>query len=90
MQDPRNLGAVCRSAEAAGAAGVVIPERRAAMVTPVACKTSAGAVEHLEVAHVRNLADWMAAAKEAGLLGLGRRRRRAAAALGRRPDRARP
>jgi 23S rRNA (guanosine2251-2'-O)-methyltransferase len=36
------------------------------MVTPVACKTSAGAVEHLEVAHVRNLADWMAAAQEAG------------------------
>jgi 23S rRNA (guanosine2251-2'-O)-methyltransferase len=66
VQDPRNLGAVCRSAEAAGAAGVVIPERRAAMVTPVACKTSAGAVEHLEVAHVRNLADWMAAAQEAG------------------------
>jgi 23S rRNA (guanosine2251-2'-O)-methyltransferase len=66
VQDPRNLGAVCRSAETAGAAGVVIPERRAAMVTPVVCKTSAGAVEHLEVAHVRNLADWLAAAKEAG------------------------
>jgi 23S rRNA (guanosine2251-2'-O)-methyltransferase len=66
VQDPRNLGAVCRSAELAGAAGVVIPERRAAMVTPVVCKTSAGAVEHLEVAHVRNLADWLAAAKEAG------------------------
>jgi 23S rRNA (guanosine2251-2'-O)-methyltransferase len=66
VQDPRNLGAVCRSAESAGAAGVVIPERRAAMVTPVACKTSAGAVEHLGVAHVRNLADWLATAKEAG------------------------
>src|ERR1700744_6024186 len=66
VQDPRNLGAVCRSAESAGAAGLVIPERRAAMVTPVACKTSAGAVEHREVAHVRNLADWMAAAQEAG------------------------
>jgi 23S rRNA (guanosine2251-2'-O)-methyltransferase len=66
VQDPRNLGAVCRSAEAAGAAGLVIPERRAAMVTPVVCKTSAGAVEHLEVAHVRNLADWLATAKEAG------------------------
>jgi 23S rRNA (guanosine2251-2'-O)-methyltransferase len=66
VQDPRNLGAVCRSAEAAGAAGVVIPERRAAMVTPVVCKTSAGAVEHLEVAHVRNLADWLAAAQQAG------------------------
>ena len=66
VQDPRNLGAVCRSAESAGAAGVVIPERRAAMVTAVTCKTSAGAVEHLEVAHVRNLADWLAAAKDAG------------------------
>lgn len=66
VQDPRNLGAVCRSAEAAGAAGLVIPERRAAMITPAACKASAGAVEHLEIAHVRNLSDWLAEAKEAG------------------------
>jgi 23S rRNA (guanosine2251-2'-O)-methyltransferase len=66
VQDPRNLGSVCRSAEFAGAAGVVVPERRAAAVTAVTCKASAGAVEHLEVAHVRNLADWLAAAKEAG------------------------
>jgi 23S rRNA (guanosine2251-2'-O)-methyltransferase len=66
VQDPRNLGAVCRSAEFAGAAGVVIPERRAAAITPATCKASAGAVEHLEVAHVRNLADWLAEAKEAG------------------------
>ncbi len=66
VQDPRNLGAVCRSAEFAGAAGVVIPERRSAAVTAVTSKTSAGAIEHVEVAHVRNLADWLAAAKEAG------------------------
>jgi 23S rRNA (guanosine2251-2'-O)-methyltransferase len=66
VQDPRNLGAVCRSAEFAGAAGVIVPERRSASVTAVTCKTSAGAVDHLEVAHVRNLADWLAAAKEAG------------------------
>jgi 23S rRNA (guanosine2251-2'-O)-methyltransferase len=66
VQDPRNLGAVCRSAEFAGAAGVVIPERRSAGVTPVVCKASAGAVEHLEVAHVRNLSDWLGEAKEAG------------------------
>lgn len=66
VQDPRNLGAVARSAEAAGAAGLVIPERRAAAVTAVACKASAGAVEHLRIAHVRNLADWLAEAKEAG------------------------
>ncbi len=66
VQDPRNLGAVARSAEAAGAAGLVIPERRSAEVTAVTCKASAGAVEHLAVARVGNLADWLAAAKEAG------------------------
>ena len=66
IQDPHNLGAVCRAAEVAGAAGVVIPERRAAAVTPAACKASAGAVEHLAVARVRNLADWLALAKEQG------------------------
>jgi len=66
VQDPRNLGAVVRSTEAAGAAGLVIPERRSAAVTAVTCKASAGAVEHLPIAHVRNLADWLAEAKEAG------------------------
>lgn len=66
VQDPHNLGAVCRVAEAAGAAGVVIPERRAVEVTPAVCKASAGAVEHLPVARVRNLADWLATAKQAG------------------------
>lgn len=66
VQDPRNLGAVARSAEAAGAAGLLIPERRSAAVTTVACKTSAGAVEHLPIARVRNLADWLGEAKEAG------------------------
>ena len=66
VQDPRNLGAVCRSAEAAGAAGVVIPSRRSAAVTAVAVKASAGAVEHLQVARVPNLADWLGIAKQAG------------------------
>jgi 23S rRNA (guanosine2251-2'-O)-methyltransferase len=66
VQDPRNLGAVCRSAEAAGAAGVVIPSRRSASVTAVACKASAGAVEHLRVALVPNLANWLGEAKESG------------------------
>jgi 23S rRNA (guanosine2251-2'-O)-methyltransferase len=64
VQDPQNLGAVCRVAEAAGAAGVVIPERRSAEVTAATCKASAGAVEHLAVARVRNLADWLTAAKQ--------------------------
>jgi 23S rRNA (guanosine2251-2'-O)-methyltransferase len=66
VQDPRNLGAVCRSAEFAGTAAVVIPERRSAEVTAVTCKASAGAVEHLQVARVRNLADWLDQAKQAG------------------------
>jgi len=66
IQDPRNLGAICRSAEAAGAAGVVICERRAASITAAAAKASAGAVEHLPVARVRNLADWLAHARTDG------------------------
>ena len=66
VTDPQNLGAVCRSAECAGATGVVIPERRSAEVTPAVCKASAGAVEHLPIARVRNLADFLAEAKEAG------------------------
>jgi 23S rRNA (guanosine2251-2'-O)-methyltransferase len=66
IQDPQNLGAICRTAEAAGAAGVVLPERRAAGVTPAVCRASAGAVEHLRVAQVRNLADFLKDAKEAG------------------------
>jgi 23S rRNA (guanosine2251-2'-O)-methyltransferase len=71
VQDPRNLGAVCRSAEVAGAAGVVIPERRAAAVTAAACKASAGAVEHLAVARVRNLADWLGEARRVGFWAWG-------------------
>jgi 23S rRNA (guanosine2251-2'-O)-methyltransferase len=66
VQDPQNLGSICRTAECAGAAGVVIPERRAAEVTPAVCKASAGAVEHLRVARVRNIADFLAAARAAG------------------------
>jgi 23S rRNA (guanosine2251-2'-O)-methyltransferase len=66
IQDPHNLGAIARAAEVAGAAGMVIPERRAASVTAAACKASAGALEHLPVAMVRNLADWLARAKQRG------------------------
>ena len=57
---------MCRTAEASGATGVVIPERRSAEVTAAVCKASAGAVEHLPVAQVRNLADFLADAKQAG------------------------
>jgi 23S rRNA (guanosine2251-2'-O)-methyltransferase len=66
VQDPQNLGSICRTAECAGAAGVVIAERRAAAVTPAVCKASAGAVEHLAVAQVRNVADFLGEAREAG------------------------
>jgi len=66
VTDPQNLGAICRTAECAGATGVVLPERRSAEVTAAVCKASAGAVEHLPVARVRNLADFLTAAKEAG------------------------
>jgi 23S rRNA (guanosine2251-2'-O)-methyltransferase len=66
LQDPQNLGAICRSAECAGASGVIICERRAAAVTPAVAKASAGAVEHLRIARVRNLSDFLADAKAAG------------------------
>lgn len=66
VTDPQNLGAVCRSAEVAGATGVAIPRHRAVEVTPAVCKASAGAVEHLAVARVRNLADFLGEAKDAG------------------------
>lgn len=66
VQDPQNLGAIARTADCVGAAGLVIPERRSAEVTPAACKASAGAVEHLPIARVRNLADFLGEAKEAG------------------------
>ncbi len=66
VQDPQNLGSICRTAECVGAAGVAIPERRAAEVTPAVCKASAGAVEHLRVAKVRNMADFLADARRAG------------------------
>ena len=59
VTDPHNLGAVIRSAEGAGASGVVITERNAARVTAAVCKASAGAVEHLPVAVVVNLARYL-------------------------------
>ena len=66
VQDPQNLGAIARTAECAGASGVVICERRAAEVTPAVCRASAGAVEHLRIARARNLADFLIAAGRAG------------------------
>jgi 23S rRNA (guanosine2251-2'-O)-methyltransferase len=67
VTDPRNLGAVIRTAEGVGADGVVVPRHGSAIVTPVVAKASAGAVEHLPVAIAANLADWLQRAKRPGL-----------------------
>lgn len=66
IEDPQNLGSLLRSAEAAGVAGVVIPEDRAAEVTPAAARASAGAAEAILVAKVVNLVRAIEKAKEAG------------------------
>jgi 23S rRNA (guanosine2251-2'-O)-methyltransferase len=59
VTDPRNLGAVCRSAEGAGATGVVVPAHGSARVTAAVCRSSAGAVEHVRLAVVPNLARFL-------------------------------
>ena len=64
VKDPHNLGAIARVAESAGCAGLVLPQRRTAEVTPAVCRASAGAVEHLSMARVGNLASWLLSAKE--------------------------
>ena len=66
VSDPHNLGAVARSALAAGAAGLVVPRHRAAAVTPAAVKASAGALELLPVAQVTNTVAFLKEAKDAG------------------------
>jgi 23S rRNA (guanosine2251-2'-O)-methyltransferase len=75
VEDPHNLGAVIRTALAAGAHGVVIPERRAAGLTDTVARASAGALAHLAVARVTNLVRTMEELKEAGywLVGLDER-----------------
>ena len=67
LSDPHNLGAVIRTAECAGAHGVVIPKRRSAGLTAVVAKTSAGAVSYLPVARVSNLTTLLKQLKEEGL-----------------------
>ncbi|PYU27047.1 MAG: 23S rRNA (guanosine(2251)-2'-O)-methyltransferase RlmB [Acidobacteria bacterium] len=78
VEDPQNLGAIIRTALAAGAGGAVIPERRAAGLTDAAVRASAGAAAHLRVARVTNLARAMKEIKEAGywLVGLDERAER--------------
>jgi 23S rRNA (guanosine2251-2'-O)-methyltransferase len=67
VTDPHNLGAVARVAECAGAGGLVITKRRSAAVTAAVCRASAGAVEHLRIARVENLAEFLLQSKRPGL-----------------------
>ncbi len=67
VEDPHNLGSIIRSAECAGAHGVIIPKRRSASVTASACKASAGAVEYMKVARVSNLGGAIDRLKDEGL-----------------------
>ena len=71
LSDPHNLGAVIRTAEAAGAHGVIIPKRRSAGLTAIVAKTSAGAVSYLPVARVANLTALLRELKEEGLWVFG-------------------
>ncbi len=67
IEDPHNLGAIMRSADGAGAHGVIIPKRRAAGITDVVAKASAGAVEYVSVAKVSNIAQTIDKLKEKGI-----------------------
>ncbi|MDR0951322.1 MAG: 23S rRNA (guanosine(2251)-2'-O)-methyltransferase RlmB [Oscillospiraceae bacterium] len=67
ITDPHNLGAIIRTAECAGAHGVIIPKRRSASLTAIIEKTSAGAIEHIAVARVPNLNSALRELKAAGL-----------------------
>src|SRR5206468_12849828 len=71
VEDPHNLGAILRTADAAGANGVVIPERRAAAVTGTVTKASAGASEHLPIAKVTNIARSVEELKENSIWTVG-------------------
>lgn len=71
IQDPQNLGSICRSADAAGVAGVLIPRHRAAEVTPAVAKASAGAVEHLRITMVGSLAQVIDRLKQGGYWTVG-------------------
>ena len=71
VEDPHNLGAILRTADAAGADGIVIPERRAASVTGTVTKASAGASEHLPIAKVTNIARTVEELKERNIWTVG-------------------
>lgn len=71
VQDPHNLGAIARTVDAAGAHGLIIPERRAVGITPGAVRASAGALEHVRVARVGNLNRTIENLKQVGITVIG-------------------
>jgi 23S rRNA (guanosine2251-2'-O)-methyltransferase len=71
VSDPRNLGSIIRSSEAAGAHGVIIPKRRSAGLTPAVSKASAGAIEYMRVARITNTSDTLRQMKKQGLWIIG-------------------
>lgn len=71
ITDPHNLGAIARSAECAGAAGLILPERNSSPITPVAVKASAGALEHIPLAYASNLSVAISKLKEEGFWIVG-------------------
>jgi len=71
IQDPHNLGAIARTADAAGAHGLIIPERRAVGITAGAVRSSAGALEHVKVSRVTNLNRTIERLKETGMTVVG-------------------
>jgi 23S rRNA (guanosine2251-2'-O)-methyltransferase len=71
VEDPRNLGAIIRTVDCAGAHGIFIPERRAAGLTEIVAKTSAGALEHVAVARAANLTRLIDEFKERGIWTVG-------------------
>lgn len=71
IQDPHNVGALIRTADAAGVEGIVMPERRSAPISGVVARASAGAVSHLPIVEVKNLARALRELKEAGMWVVG-------------------
>ncbi len=67
LEDPQNLGSLLRTAEAAGVHGIILPQRRSVGITPTVVRVSAGAAEHLAIAHVVNLARTLEQLKQRGL-----------------------
>ncbi len=71
LTDPHNVGSIIRTAEALGAAGVVMPKTQSAALTPTVVKASAGATAHIDILHVPNVAAFIEKAKERGIWAIG-------------------